>query len=72
MDPQVRALVRQAERQLADLSADVHRVCDWQGDVAVLRGLETVAATLVSATRRHAEDLSRRAAGQRRGPAVDS
>lgn len=70
MDPQVRALVRRAEQQLADLSRTVDELGAWEDDVGALRSLEAVASTLVDATRRHAEDLSCRAADRRRGPAV--
>lgn len=69
MDPQVRALVRQVERQLARLTAELDDVCDWEGETATLLRIQAVAADLVEAARRHAEDLSRRAP-ERRGPPV--
>lgn len=66
MDAKVLALVQHAERELRMLATGLDDVRDWDGDVAVLVSLQTIAATLVDAARRHAEDLSRHAVDRRR------
>jgi plasmid stabilization system protein ParE len=65
MDPDVLALVREAERDLRRLLVDLDEQAGWEAQAHCLLTLQTIAATLVDASRRHAEDLSRRA-GQRR------
>lgn len=66
MDAEVLALVQQAERELRALATGLDDVRDWDGDVVVLVRRQTIAATLVDAARRHAEDLSRHAVERRR------
>lgn len=61
VDPDVLALVRQAERELRRLRADLERPAGWEDQVRSLLALQAVAAALVDASRLHAEHLSRRA-----------
>jgi hypothetical protein len=71
MDPDVLALVREAERDLQRLLIDLGERADWEAQARSLLALQTIAAALVDAARRHAEDLSRRA-GQRRAADPDA
>lgn len=65
MDPDVLALVRDAERDLQRLLSELEQPSDWETQARSLLTLQTIAAMLVDASRRHAECLSREA-GRRR------
>lgn len=65
MDPDVLALVRDAERDLQRLLTELGEPSDWETQARSLLALQTIAATLVDASRRHAERLSQEA-GRRR------
>lgn len=65
MDPEVLALVRDAERELRRLLSDLAEPTDWESQARSLLALQAVAATLVDASRRHAERLAREAGRNR-------
>lgn len=72
MDPDVLALVREAERDLQRLLTDLGEPADWETQARALLALQTIAATLIDASRRHAELLSREAGRRSDGPEVPS
>lgn len=65
MDPEVLALVREAERDLRRLLTDLAGPADWESQARSLLALQAVAATLVDASRRQAECLAREAGHHR-------
>lgn len=76
MDPEVLALVQQAERGIRRLLGDPGdplgsspQPADWDAQIRSLLELQAIAATLVNAARLHAEHLSRRAGSQIDRPA---
>jgi hypothetical protein len=65
MDPEVLALIEQADTGLRRLLPDVRRQPgSWEDQARVLLALQEVAKLLVEASRRYAEQLSREAGEQ--------
>jgi hypothetical protein len=69
MDPEVLALVRQADHSMRQLLRDAPQPADWDAQIRCLLELQAIAATLVNAARLHAEHLSRQAGNQIDRPA---
>jgi hypothetical protein len=69
MDPEVLALVQQAERGIRRLLHDPQQAAGWDAQIRSLLELQAIAATLVNAARLHAEHLSRQAGSQIDRPA---
>jgi hypothetical protein len=76
MDPEVLALVQQAERGIrrllgdpGDPLGDPPQPADWDAQIRCLLELQAIAGMLVNAARLHAEHLSRRAGSQIDRPA---